>query len=146
MKDVAIDGAADALARDDREAVESGLDLERLLTRVSPKMRQAIQHVKLDGLSVRDDGARDGDGCEPKCQVFAAVPFAILIAAARQGAPTNLTRTGALAGLVAGALGAVAYAFHCPDDFLPFIALWHGGGIAFCAAVGAVLGPRLLRW
>ena len=54
MKDVAIDSAAEVLARDDREAVESGLDLDRLLTRVSPKMQQAIQHVKLDGLSVRE--------------------------------------------------------------------------------------------
>lgn len=60
MNDVAIDSAADVIARDDREAVESGLDVERLLTRVSPKMRQAIQHVKLDGLSVRETARRSG--------------------------------------------------------------------------------------
>jgi hypothetical protein len=34
--------------------------------------------------------------------LFAAVPFASLIWALRKGAPTNLTRTGAIAGLVAG--------------------------------------------
>ena len=60
MNDVAIDSAADVIARDDRDAVESGLDLTRLLTRVSPKMRQAIQHVKLDGLSVRETAQRSG--------------------------------------------------------------------------------------
>ena len=78
--------------------------------------------------------------------LFAIVPFAGLIWALRRGAPTNLRRTGAVAGLVAGALGAVAYAFHCPDDSIPFIALWYGGMVALCALLGATLGPRLLRW
>ena len=78
--------------------------------------------------------------------LFAIVPFSALIWALRRGAPTNLRRTGAVAGLVAGALGAVAYAFHCPDDSIPFIALWYGGMVALCALLGAMLGPRLLRW
>jgi hypothetical protein len=78
--------------------------------------------------------------------LFATVPYILLIWALRKGAPTNLKRAGAIAGLVAGALGAMAYAFHCPDDFLPFLAVWYGGLIALCAFIGARLGPRLLRW
>ena len=78
--------------------------------------------------------------------LFAIVPFTALIWALRKGAPTNLKRTGAVAGLVAGALGAAAYAFYCCDDSLPFIALWYGGMVAFCAWIGARLGPTLLRW
>jgi hypothetical protein len=78
--------------------------------------------------------------------LFAVVPFAALIWALRQGAPTNLKRTGAIAGLVAGALGATAYAFHCPGDSIPFVAIWYGAMVAFCALIGAMLGPRLLRW
>jgi hypothetical protein len=78
--------------------------------------------------------------------LFAVVPFAALVWALRRGAPTNLTQTGAIAGLVAGALGATAYAFHCPDDSVPYIALWYGTLVAFCAVIGAILGPRLLRW
>lgn len=78
--------------------------------------------------------------------LFAIVPFAVLIWALRQGAPTNLRRTGAIAGLVAGALGAVAYAFHCPDDSVPFIAIWYGAMVGLCALLGAAVGPRLLRW
>ena len=78
--------------------------------------------------------------------LFAIFPFAALIWALRRGAPTNLKRTGAIAGLVAGALGAVAYAFHCPDDSIPFIALWYGAMVGLCALMGAVFGPRLLRW
>ena len=78
--------------------------------------------------------------------LFAIVPFAVLIWALRQGAPTNLTRTGAIAGLVAGALGATAYAFHCADGSLPFIAIWYGAMVILCAWIGAKLGPPLLRW
>jgi len=78
--------------------------------------------------------------------LFAVLPFALLIWALRKGAPTNLKRTGAITGLVAGALGATAYAFHCADDSLPFIAVWYGAMVLLCAWIGAKLGPRLLRW
>ena len=46
-------------------------------------------------------------------------------------------------GLVAGALGATAYAFHCPDDSVPFIAIWYGTLVVLCGVIGAILGPRL---
>jgi hypothetical protein len=64
----------------------------------------------------------------------------------RKEAPTNLAWTGAVAGLVAGALGAAAYTFHHPATSIPFIVLWYGGPIVVCAFIGAILGPRLLRW
>ena len=78
--------------------------------------------------------------------LFAVVPFAALVWALRRGAPTNLTQSGAIAGLVAGGLGAMAYAFHCPDDSVPYIAIWYGTLVAFCGLIGGILGPRLLRW
>jgi hypothetical protein len=78
--------------------------------------------------------------------LFAVIPFLALIWALRKGAPTNLTRTGAIAGLVAGALGAAVYAFHCPDDSLPFIGIWYGAMVLLCAWIGRRLGPSLLRW
>lgn len=78
--------------------------------------------------------------------LFAIVPFIALIWFLRKEAPTDLRRTGAIAGLVAGALGATAYAFHCPDDSVPFVAIWYGTMLGLCALVGALLGPRLLRW
>ena len=77
---------------------------------------------------------------------FAVAPFASLIWALRKGAPTNLTRTGAVAGLVAGALGAAVFAVHHRGGSIPFIVLWYGGSILLCALVGAILGSRLLRW
>jgi hypothetical protein len=84
--------------------------------------------------------------CLVSIPVIAIVPFAIAIWAVRRAAPTNLARTGAFAGLVAGGVSAMAYALHCTDDSLPFVAVWYGGTIVLCTLAGAVLGPRLLRW
>jgi hypothetical protein len=84
--------------------------------------------------------------CLLSIPIIAIVPFAASIWAVRKGAPTNLVRAGALAGLVAGGVSAMAYALHCMDDSLPFIAVWYGGTIVLCTFIGSVLGPRLLRW
>ena len=84
--------------------------------------------------------------CLVSIPLIAIVPFAVLVWAVRQAAPTNLVRSGALVGLVAGSISAMGYALHCMADSLPFIAIWYGGTIALCTLAGAKLGPRLLRW
>jgi hypothetical protein len=84
--------------------------------------------------------------CLLSIPIIAIVPFAVIIAAVRRAAPTNLVRTGAVAGLIAGGVSAMAYALHCTDDSLPFVAVWYGGTIVLCTLAGAALGPRLLRW
>jgi hypothetical protein len=77
---------------------------------------------------------------------FAGVPLVALIWALRKGAPTRLKLCGAIAGIVAGGIGAAAYALSCTSDTIPFIAIWYGAAIAICAVVGAQVGPSLLRW
>lgn len=84
--------------------------------------------------------------CLLSIPIIAIVPFAVSIWAVRKAAPTNLAGAGAFAGLVAGGVSAMAYALHCTDDSLPFIALWYGATIVLCTLAGAALGPRLLRW
>ncbi|HAH65213.1 MAG TPA: DUF1109 domain-containing protein [Rhizobiales bacterium] len=84
--------------------------------------------------------------CLISIPLIAIVPFAVVVWAVRRMAPTDLTRTGAFVGLVAGGISATGYALHCTSDSLPFIALWYGGTIALCTLAGAALGPRLLRW
>lgn len=84
--------------------------------------------------------------CLLSIPIIAIVPFALTMWAVRQAAPTDLRRAGAFAGLVAGGISAVAYALHCTDDSLPFVAVWYGGTIVLCTLAGAALGPRLLRW
>ncbi|MBY0465943.1 MAG: DUF1109 domain-containing protein [Burkholderiales bacterium] len=61
-------------------------------------------------------------------------------------APTRLASAGGCAGLLAGAVGAVVYALHCPELDAPFLLVWNGLGMLVPAALGAALGPRLLRW
>lgn len=61
-------------------------------------------------------------------------------------APTRLAFTGACAGLLAGAAGAMVYAIHCPELEAPFLFIWNGLGMLLPAMLGALLGPRLLRW
>jgi RNA polymerase sigma-70 factor (ECF subfamily) len=60
VAELSIEMAEEILAEDDPAAVESAIDLNRLLLQLSPKMRQAIQYVKLDGLSVNEAAARTG--------------------------------------------------------------------------------------
>jgi RNA polymerase sigma-70 factor, ECF subfamily len=55
-----MESAQELTARSDLAAVESGLDLQRLMSRISSKAREAIQYVKLDGLSVSEAAARCG--------------------------------------------------------------------------------------
>lgn len=79
--------------------------------------------------------------------LIAIVPFALMVLAMRRfAAPTDLLKAGAFAGMTAGGAAALAYAIHCTDDSLSFLASWYVVGVAVCAIVGALLGPRLLRW
>lgn len=61
-------------------------------------------------------------------------------------APTRLRWAGAGAGFAAGAIGALFYTLHCPELATPFIATWYLLGMLIPTAIGAWLGPRLLRW
>lgn len=61
-------------------------------------------------------------------------------------APTRLRLAGGAAGFAAGAIAAVVYALHCPEMGAPFLGLWYLFGMLIPAAVGALAGPRLLRW
>ena len=58
--DVPVEAAEGVFANDDVSAVESGLDLTKLLAQLTPKARQAIRFVKIDGLSVGEAAARSG--------------------------------------------------------------------------------------
>ena len=78
---------------------------------------------------------------------FISLPlFAAALWALRGLAPTRLALAGASAGLLAGAVGALVYALHCPESAAPFLAIWYVLGIAIPTLAGAVLGPRALRW
>ena len=58
--DVPVEEADEVMAQDDHAAAESAYDLARLLGQLPDKMRQAIQSVKVDGLSVVEAARRCG--------------------------------------------------------------------------------------
>jgi hypothetical protein len=70
----------------------------------------------------------------------------LLLAAVHSLAPTRLRLAGAGVGLLAGALGALVYTVHCPEFAAPFLAVWYVLGMLIPAAVGALIGPYVLRW
>jgi hypothetical protein len=78
--------------------------------------------------------------------ILAAPTAALLVWFMRAFAPTRLTLTGAAIGALSGGVGAMAYAMYCPTDSVAFVATWYALAIAVCAAIGALLGTRLLRW
>jgi RNA polymerase sigma-70 factor (ECF subfamily) len=57
---VSVDDAKEITAHDDRAAIESSLDLDRLLGQLPEKFRTAIRYVKLDGLSVAETASQCG--------------------------------------------------------------------------------------
>ena len=64
----------------------------------------------------------------------------------RHGAPTRPAVAGAIAGLLSAGLAATLYASHCTDDSPLFVATWYPISIALVTAIGALVGPRVLRF
>src|SRR6266567_9247805 len=58
VRSVTIDDVQELAAHDDRVPSDSSLDLNLLLERLKPKVRNAIRRVKLEGLSVAEAAAR----------------------------------------------------------------------------------------
>jgi hypothetical protein len=61
-------------------------------------------------------------------------------------APTDGRRSGFAAGILAGAVGALAYTLACDEMAPAFVAVWYTLGILLTGALGAALGPKVLRW
>jgi len=76
-----------------------------------------------------------------------ALPVFVAALWAMKGlAPTRLRLAGAAAGLLAGGTGAFVYAFHCPELEAAFLGVWYVIGMLIPVALGALVGPRVLRW
>ncbi|RRH87180.1 DUF1109 domain-containing protein [Variovorax beijingensis] len=84
--------------------------------------------------------------CALSIGLMALPVFAAALLALKGLAPTRPALAGAAAGALAGGVGAAVYALHCMELTAPFLAVWYVSGIALPVLMGAVLGPRLLRW
>ena len=84
--------------------------------------------------------------CPFNIAMLSVPAFIAVFWAMRKLAPTRLVRAGAASGLISGALGASIYALHCTEMAATFLGIWYVVGMLIPAALGALLGPRLLRW
>lgn len=84
--------------------------------------------------------------CAASITLISLPIFVAAFMALRTLAPTRPALAGACAGAMASGTAAAVYALHCPELSAPFLAIWYVGGMALPVAIGALLGPRLLRW
>jgi hypothetical protein len=84
------------------------------------------------------------------CMTFIPVISLPLLLAAllglRHGAPSRPALSGAVAGMLSAGLAATLYASHCTDDSPLFVATWYTLATALVAAVGALIGARVLKY
>jgi hypothetical protein len=84
--------------------------------------------------------------CMTVIPLLSLAPFAAVLYALKSGAPANPTIAGAVGGLLSAGIAATLYASNCTDDSPLFVATWYPFGFVLMAALGALIGSRLLRW
>lgn len=84
--------------------------------------------------------------CAISIFVLALPVFVGAMCALKSLGPTRPRLAGAAAGALAGGAGAAVYALHCPELTAPFLAVWYVSGMTLPVVVGALMGPRFLRW
>ena len=89
---------------------------------------------------------RSWASCFWRVAALSVPALAAVLWAMRGLASTRPRVAGFAAGLLAGSLGALGYALYCSELSPVFVLVWYTLGILVPAGVGAVLGPRLLRW
>ena len=100
----------------------------------------------------RESAPRSSSGgprwpCVASIALLSLPAFAALLLTLRGLAPTRPRAAGVVRGALRPAsIAAAAYALHCDESTLSFLATWYVLGIAAPATLGALLGPRLLRW
>ncbi len=138
-------GLIDRLARPDGEGGVFGpLILAPLAMMIALAFYQMIEAPDDQRMALMMGGS--SQVCARNIVVLSLPIFLGLFWSLRELAPTRLTLAGAVAGVVAGAVGTVVYALHCTENAAPFVAIWYTLGIAAMGALGALLGRALLRW
>lgn len=89
---------------------------------------------------------RSWASCPWRVAALSVPALAAAMWALRGLAPTRPRWAGFAAGLFAGSLGALGYALYCPELSPLFVLVWYTAGVLLPAALGALLGPWLLRW
>ena len=75
-----------------------------------------------------------------------AVVFVVVLAFEALQLGSLGSALGAALGLLAGCISAVGYSLACPEASPAFVALWYSTGLLLTTVLGALLGPRWLKW
>ncbi|CAM2154583.1 DUF1109 domain-containing protein [Pararobbsia alpina] len=76
-----------------------------------------------------------------------SIPSFIAFSWAMRGlAPTRPRQTGAAVGLLAGAIGTLAYTLKCPEMSVTFWAVWYSIGMGIPALIGIATARMAFRW
>lgn len=106
--------------------------------------------VRLVGISPELRAARwlghSADSCPWIIAALSIPVFATTVLALRRCAPTHLPLAGFTAGLLSGTVAAFMYALCCNETEPAFVVTWYTLGMLLPALIGALVGPRLLRW
>jgi len=115
-----------------------------------PALVAVTAAMELAGLSQRAQEAALLGSTWQTCLVgVSALSLPVLLGTVwgfRYLAPTQLRLAGSLAGLTSGSTAAFLYALYCPETTATFLVSWYTLGILAAGVVGALAGPRLLRW
>jgi hypothetical protein len=102
-------------------------------------------------LAFLGDGGRFLSGVSPMaCLSFITLagllPLSAFLVWLKRAAPTRPIRAGALAGCAAGAIGAFAFANHCPHQEYEYISLYYSLPSLWLAGIGAAAARFLCKW
>ena len=86
------------------------------------------------------------ESCPLLIALLSAPVFVAVMRTMKELAPTQPRLAGFAGGLLSGAVAAVVYCLHCPEQGAPFVAFWYLLGMLIPAAIGTLLGNRVLRW
>jgi hypothetical protein len=87
-----------------------------------------------------------GAACAARTFAFAALPWILLMAAIRRGAPTRVRAAGAYAGATALLLSTTILRAACPQDGVLHWLVWHFSPIAVGTVLSAAVASTWLRW
>jgi hypothetical protein len=100
----------------------------------------------VSGLPLRGASAISVPSCVTSIIGLSLPGLAMMLWAMRRGVPTRPAFAGAVAGLLASAIGGATYALVCKNDGSLFVALWYTAAIAVVTGFGALIGRKALAW
>lgn len=138
--------AALRLARPDGTVGRAGLALAAVPLLVAGAVALEFAALPRAGWGAAVRGSGSAVYCLTLVPLMALPLLGASLWALAGGASTRPGLSGMLAGIASGGVAAGIYAFHCIEDTPAFYLTWYGLGILAVAGVGAVAGPRVLRW